>query len=161
MYVCVYIYICIYIYIFLLHIHVIQVMSIHMQALLRPPGARRATGADGRKRFSTKAYRNIVFLQKSPNIAGNLWEFARECNLGILYSSSLWGTARRRTATARLRRGALGVGTSHLRPGAQLHFFRRPILGTTTTQRGWCIEAFVSILAQLQSNKSLPGGGGA
>ena len=28
---------------------------------------------------------------------------------------------------------------------------QRPILYTTTTQRGWCIEAFVSILAQSQS----------
>ena len=36
----------------------------------------------------------------------------------------------------------------------------RPILYTTTTQRGWCIEAFVSILAQLQSQNSLSGGGG-
>ena len=31
---------------------------------------------------------------------------------------------------------------------------------TTTTQRGWCTEPFVSILAHLQSQKSLPGGGG-
>ena len=38
--------------------------------------------------------------------------------------------------------------------------FGRPILYTTTTQRGWCIEAFVSIPAHLQSQKSLPGGGG-
>ena len=36
----------------------------------------------------------------------------------------------------------------------------RAILYTTTTQRGWCIEAFVSILAHLQSLKLLPGGGG-
>ena len=28
---------------------------------------------------------------------------------------------------------------------------------TTTTQRGWCIQAFVSILAHLQSQKLLPG----
>ena len=38
----------------------------------------------------------------------------------------------------------------------------RPILyttTTTTTQRGWCIEAFVSILAHLQSQKLLPGCG--
>ena len=36
----------------------------------------------------------------------------------------------------------------------------RPILyTTTTTQRGWCIEAFVSILVQSQSQKTLPGGG--
>ena len=38
--------------------------------------------------------------------------------------------------------------------------FGRPILYTTTTQRVWCIEAFVSILAHLQSLKLLPGGGG-
>ena len=31
---------------------------------------------------------------------------------------------------------------------------------TTTTQRGWCIEVFVSILAHLQSLKLLPGGCG-
>ena len=36
----------------------------------------------------------------------------------------------------------------------------RPILYTTTTQRGWCIEAFVSILVQSQSQESLLGGGG-
>ena len=37
----------------------------------------------------------------------------------------------------------------------------RPILyTTTTTQRGWFIEAFVSILVQSQSQKSLPGAGG-
>ena len=39
--------------------------------------------------------------------------------------------------------------------------YGRPILyTTTTTQRGLCIEAFVSILVQSQSQKSLPGGGG-
>ena len=39
--------------------------------------------------------------------------------------------------------------------------FGRPILyTTTTTQRGWCMEAFVPILAPLQSLKWLPGGGG-
>ena len=39
---------------------------------------------------------------------------------------------------------------------------RRPILytTTTTTQRGWCIETVLSILAYLQSQKPLPGGGG-
>ena len=31
---------------------------------------------------------------------------------------------------------------------------------TTTTLRGWCIEAVVSILVQSQPLKSLPGGGG-
>ena len=31
---------------------------------------------------------------------------------------------------------------------------------TTTTQRGWCIEAFVSILAHLQSQKLFPEGCG-
>ena len=39
----------------------------------------------------------------------------------------------------------------------------RPILYTTTTQtthKGWCIEAFVSIMLQSQSQQSLPGGGG-
>ena len=36
----------------------------------------------------------------------------------------------------------------------------KPNLHTTATQRGWCIEAFVSILVQPQSPKSLLGGGG-
>ena len=39
--------------------------------------------------------------------------------------------------------------------GQDVLLFGRPILYTTTTQRGWCIEAFVSILAQLQSQNSL------
>ena len=44
----------------------------------------------GEKQLSTKSYRNIVFfLQKSPNISGNLREFTGECNLGILHPSSL------------------------------------------------------------------------
>ena len=38
--------------------------------------------------------------------------------------------------------------------------FGRAILYTATTHWGWCTEAFVSILAQSQSQKSLPGGGG-
>ena len=44
----------------------------------------------GRKRFSTNTYRNrVCFLEKSSKISGNLREFTGECNLGILYSSSL------------------------------------------------------------------------
>ena len=35
----------------------------------------------------------------------------------------------------------------------------RPIVYTTTTRRGWCTEAFVSIMVQSQSQKSLSGGG--
>ena len=31
---------------------------------------------------------------------------------------------------------------------------------TTTTQRGWCVEAFVSSTVQSQPQTSLPGGGG-
>ena len=51
---------------------------------------RKPTGANGSKRFSTETHRNIVlFLQKSPNISGNLRESTGECNLGILYPSSL------------------------------------------------------------------------
>ena len=46
-------------------------------------------GANGRKQFSTNTYMNIVLLQKSSNICGNLKEFTGEWNLGILYSSSL------------------------------------------------------------------------
>ena len=41
-----------------------------------------------------------------------------------------------------------------------LKYFGRLNLYTTTTQRGWCIEVFVSILVQSQSQTSLPGGGG-
>ena len=41
-----------------------------------------------------------------------------------------------------------------------MHKLGRTILYTATTQRGWCIEAFVSIILQSQSQKSLPGGGG-
>ena len=39
--------------------------------------------------------------------------------------------------------------------------FGRPILYTSTTQRGCCMEAFVSILVHSQSQTSLPGGGGS
>ena len=39
-------------------------------------------------------YRNIdLFLQKSSKVSGNLREFTGECNLGILYSSSLLAKA--------------------------------------------------------------------
>ena len=51
---------------------------------------RKSTGANGRNQFSTNTYRKLVlFLQKSPKVSGNLREFAGECNLGILYFSSL------------------------------------------------------------------------
>ena len=44
--------------------------------------------------------------------------------------------------------------------GSNELFFGRPILcAAATTQRGLCVEAFVSILSQSQSQKSLPGGG--
>ena len=36
----------------------------------------------------------------------------------------------------------------------------RVILYTTTTQRGWRVEACVSVLVQSQCQKSHPGGGG-
>ena len=39
------------------------------------------------------------------------------------------------------------------------HLFGRPNLYTTTTQRGWCIKAFVSMIVLSQSQKTLPGGG--
>ena len=42
--------------------------------------------------------------------------------------------------------------------GSGLPKLGRPMLYITTTQRGWCIEAFVSILVQSQSQN--PGGGG-
>ena len=38
--------------------------------------------------------------------------------------------------------------------------FGRAILYITTTQRLWCVEAFVSILAHSQSQILFPGGGG-
>ena len=46
--------------------------------------------------------------------------------------------------------------TAHVLP---ILIFGRAVLHATTTQRGWCIEAFVSILAHLQSQKLLPGFG--
>ena len=44
--------------------------------------------------------------------------------------------------------------------GILFPLFGRPNLYTTTTQRGRCTEASVSILVRSQSRKSLPGGGG-
>ena len=38
-------------------------------------------------------------------------------------------------------------------------FYTPPPPTTTSTQGVWCIEVFVSILAQLQSQKRFPGGG--
>ena len=53
-------------------------------------GLRFSTEIYGSKRFSTNTYRSLaLFLQKSPKISGNLQEFTGECNLDILYSSSL------------------------------------------------------------------------
>ena len=47
-------------------------------------------GSKQENRFSTKAYRKFVlFLQKSPNISGNLRDFTGACDLRILYSTSL------------------------------------------------------------------------
>ena len=68
---------------------------------LRAPVLRKSAGANGRKRFSTNTYRMcFLFLQRSPNISGNLQEFTGvgECNLGILYSDSLLRMARARVA---------------------------------------------------------------
>ena len=46
---------------------------------------RPSTGANRRKRFSTKTYRKLVlFLQKSSKVSGNLREFKGECNLEFL-----------------------------------------------------------------------------
>ena len=51
---------------------------------------RKSTGANGSKRSSMNTYRKFVLLlQRSPKISGNIKEFTGECNLGILYSSSL------------------------------------------------------------------------
>ena len=48
-------------------------------------------GANGRKRFSTTTHATLMlFLQESPNISGNLWECSGQCNLGIMYPSSLF-----------------------------------------------------------------------
>ena len=53
-------------------------------------GIRFSTEVYGRKRLSTNTYRKpVLFLQKSPKVSGNLRESTGECNLGILYSSSL------------------------------------------------------------------------
>ena len=53
-------------------------------------GLRFSTEIHGSKRFSTNIYRtNVLLLQTSPNISGNLRDLSGECNLGILYSSSL------------------------------------------------------------------------
>ena len=50
----------------------------------------KSTGANGRTRFSTNTCAGSCFvLTESPKISGNLWELPGECNLGILYSSSL------------------------------------------------------------------------
>ena len=55
--------------------------------------------------------------------------------------------------------GLLGASTHiHVRAGALNSEDRCHT--PPTTQRGWCIEAFVSILVQSQSQRSLPGGGG-
>ena len=55
-----------------------------------PAPCGKSTGANGRKRFSTNMYRKLVlFLRRSPKISGNFREFTGECNLSILYSSSL------------------------------------------------------------------------
>ena len=44
--------------------------------------------------------------------------------------------------------------------GAILYTTTTTTITTTTTQRGWCTEVFGSLLAQLQSQKLFPGGGG-
>ena len=63
--------------------------------------------------------------------------------------------SRQREKSARAALQALEVELNALK-----EVIGRPILYTTTTQTGWCTEAFVSILAHLQSRKLLPGGGG-
>ena len=64
---------------------------------------------NGSKRFFTNTYGNIdlivLFLHTSPKISGNLREFTRECNVGILYSSCLLCVSARR-GERRLRRPA-------------------------------------------------------
>ena len=46
----------------------------------------------------------------------------------------------------------------------RMYIYGHAIIGRTTfyttTKRGWCTEAFVPILAHLQSQKFFPGGGG-
>ena len=74
------------------------------------------------------------------------------------------GAARRRPV-AQKREGARGKGgvgvllvALRVRQLAARCLLGRPIL--YTTQRGRCMEAFVSILAHSQSQKLIPGGGG-
>ena len=60
-------------------------------------GLRSSTEIYGSKRenrcFPINTYRKLVlFLHKSPNVSRNMREFTGECNLGMLYYSSLLGS---------------------------------------------------------------------
>ena len=49
----------------------------------------KSTGTDGRKWLSTKTYNFVLLLQKFPKTSRDFREFMGNCNLRILYSSSL------------------------------------------------------------------------
>ena len=65
---------------------------------------REQTGENGFPREPTDR-KLALLLQQSPKISGNLQEFTRECNLGILYFSSLLYCAIRCGAEAGMSRG--------------------------------------------------------
>ena len=57
---------------------------------------RKSTGANRRKRFSTKTCRKLVlFSQESPKISGNFREFTGECSLGMTQDYGLLPAAQR------------------------------------------------------------------
>ena len=85
----------------------------------------KSKGANGRKRFSTNAYRKpVLCLQKSLKVSGNLREFTGgECNLGILYSSSLIGgllQIQSAASSCKSRAQTFKVGVSDLRASDDL-----------------------------------------
>ena len=103
MYIYIYIYtqLYIYIYIYILYIYIYTnvLINVHKGSKVDSESHRlpdglgtnvngslpKSTGANGRKQFSANTYMKLVlFLQRSPNISGNLREFTGECNLGIL-----------------------------------------------------------------------------
>ena len=91
MYINIYIHVYIYIYIYIINMS-LERTRIRGRALVLCGDLREQTGENG---FPRTPYRKLIlFLQKSPKISGDLRDFAGECNLGILYSSSLLIQAR-------------------------------------------------------------------
>ena len=84
------IYIYIYIYIYYTYVYIVLLVALLLSLSLLAYFYGNLREQTGQKRFSTNTYRKLVLLlQKSPKISRNLREFTGECNLGILYSSSL------------------------------------------------------------------------